>query len=205
MPNMVIAGQVGPQQAAGAGVAVRQEQTGALVVQELNGRYYEQASRGNLFTARAAAVALSTAGTAMVGLILWNPGPKNLALLKVAGNIFVTSATTTGIALAVSSAASQNTPPSAQTAISRVGNNLIGAAPPQGQAMNAGTLAVAPVLVYDLLHNTAAIGTTGEDAGFQLDLEGSIVLPPNTLAAFAAIGAAVAAGGSNLSMMWQEV
>jgi hypothetical protein len=205
MPNMVVAGQVGPQQAAGAGVAFRQELSGALVVQELNGRYYEQASRGGLFTARASAVALSTAAAAMVGLILWNPGPKNLALLKASGSIFVTSATATGIVLAVSSAPAQVSAPTGQTAISRVGNNLIGGAPPQGQAMNAGTLVAAPVAAWDLLHNTAAIAVTGEDPGFQMDFEGAIVLPANTVACFAALGAAVAAGGANLSLMWQEI
>jgi hypothetical protein len=204
-----VSGQVGPQGLAdGTGLQpFRQGKLGDVVVQELHGRYYEQAYRKNLFTAYATAVATSLVGTAMVGLQVWNGSPLtngvNLVILKVGGAIIASSATQTGVLLTTGTG--QVSAPTSQTAITRSANNFIGGSAPQALATNAGTFTNAPTAFMTLLHNTAAIATTGEDPGYQFDLEGSIIIPPQTYIAFAALGAAGAAASNQHHIMWEEV
>ena len=185
---------------------VRQGRLGDGIYSELHGRYYEQAYRKNLFTAYCAAQATSTVGTAMVGLQVWNGSPLsngvNLVILKVGGMIIVTSSTTS---LVLATGIGQVSAPSAQTATTRTSNNFIGGPGPQATALAAGTFTNAPTALVNLMHNTAAIATTGEDTGFFVDLEGSIIIPPQAYVAIAAVGAAVTAAGSNLHLMWEEV
>lgn len=205
---ITIRGQVGPQMLQdGSEQGFRQGRSAELVVSELHGRYYENAFRKNLFIAYAQAVATSLVGTAMVGLQLWNGSPLangvNCVLLKASGMIVATSATLTSVGLAVGTG--QTGAPSSQTAITKVSNCFVGGAGPQATPMNAGTFTTAPAIVKNLLHNTAAIATTGEDPGFSVDFEGSIVVPPQCYVAFAAVGAAAAASGMNLDLMWEEV
>jgi hypothetical protein len=180
-----------------------------LAVSEVMPRYAALAWSGDLFTAYAAAQATSLVGTAMVGLQLWNGSPVsgtgavNLVLLKVGGAVIATSATQTGVVLA--SGTGQVSAPTGQTAATRVGNNLIGGRAPAALALNAGTFTNAPTAFMTLLHNTAAIATTGEDTGYQLDLEGSIIVPPQCYVCFAAIGAAGAASSNQHHIMWAEL
>lgn len=178
-----------------------------ILVSQLMPRYYEQASRKNIFTAYAAAQATSLVGTGMVGLQLWNASPVvngvNIVLMKVGGFILATSATQTGVVLATG--VGQVSAPSGQTAATRSGNNFIGGQAPQALATNAGTFTNAPTAFLNLIHNTAAIATVGEDPGYSLDLEGSIIIPPQCYMAFAAIGAAGAAGSNQHHVMWMEV
>lgn len=200
--------QTGPSTNADGSLPVaRGGKLGDVIVSELHGRYYEQAFRKNLFTAYAAAQATSLVGTAMVGLQLFNGSPItggiNLVLLKVGGFIVATSATQTGVVLATGSG--QVSAPTGQTAATRVGNNFINASAPQAVATAAGTFTNAPTAFINLLHNTAAIATVGEDAGYNLDLEGSIIIPPQCYVAFAAIGAAGAASSNFHHLMWEEV
>jgi hypothetical protein len=203
-----VTGQVGPT-VLGDGVQtspLRQGKSGEQVVTDLHGRYYEQAYRKNLFTAYAAGVAISAPGTALVGLSLWNGSPVvngvNCVLLKVGGMIIVTSASLTSVNLATG--VGQVASPTGQTAITRVSNNFTGAQGPQATALNAGTFTNAPTALIGFLHNTAAIAVTGEDPGFFLDLEGSIILPPQTYCTIVG-NAAGAAASANLSLMWEEV
>jgi hypothetical protein len=188
----------------GAVAPVRSGKAGDVIVSELQPRYYEQAYRRNVFSAYAAAQATSLAGTAMVGLQLTNTSTTvNLVITKVAGNIVASSATTTSLVLAAGTG--QVAAPTGQTAATRVGNNFLGGAAPQGLATAAATFSNAPVAIFPLLHNTAAIATTGVDQGFLVDFEGSIIVPPQTYVCIAAVGAAVAASGSNLAITWMEV
>lgn len=178
-----------------------------MVVTELHGRYYEQAYRRNLYTAYAAAVATSLAGVAMVGLQIWNGSPVasgvNLVILKVGGFCAVSSAASTGLVLATG--AGQVAAPTGQTAITRVTNNYLGGALPNATATNAGTFTNAPTAMLTLLHNTVAIAITGEDPGYQFDLEGSLIVPPQSYVCVAAVGAALAAAGGFHHIMWEEV
>lgn len=204
---MPIQTQVGPQGPATPGTQLpiqRSGQLGDLIVSELQPRYYEQAYRKNVFQARAALQATSLVGTAMVGLQLWNSSSNmNLVITKLGGNIVATSATQTGVVLAAG--VGQLAAPTATTAASRQQNNFIGGALGVGVAYNAGTFAAAPGVFQDLLHNTAAIATTGEDMGYYYDMEGSIIVPPQCWIAFAAVGAAGAASSNNHWIQWMEV
>lgn len=205
---MKIENVVGPQATSdGSQQQPRLGRSGEQVITELHGRYYEQAFRKNLFTAYAAGVAISAPGTAMVGLCVWNGSPVgtggvNMALLKVGGMIIVTSASLTSVNLVTG--VGQVAAPTSQTAITRVSNNFIGGGAPASTALNAGTFTNAPTALVNLMHNTAAIAVTGEDIGFVLDLEGSIIIPPQCYVAIAG-NAAGAAASANLHLMWEEV
>lgn len=208
MADVVVQGQVGEQNlSVGSGQDFRQGRQAEQIVSQLNGRYYEQALNKRLFTAYAAAQATSLAGTAMVGLQVWNGSPVtggvNLVILKVGGCVLATSATETGVVLTTGTG--QVNAPTGQTAATKVQNNFIGGTAPQALATSAGTFANAPTAFMTLLHNTAAIATVGEDGGYNLDLEGSIIIPPQCYIAFAAIGAAGAASSNQHHIMWQEM
>jgi hypothetical protein len=203
-----IAGQVGPQVLSdGVTQPFRQARSGEIVVQELHGRYYEQAVRKNIFYAYSAARAITVVGTGLVGLQLYNSSPVvggvNLVLLKTGGLISVTSATTTGLILA--SGGGQVSAPSGQTAADAVKNSYLGGSSPQATAIAAGTFTNAPTGIATLMHNTAAIAATGEDAGYLVDFEGSIVVPPQYYVAIAAIGATAAAAAWTGFISWEEV
>lgn len=204
-----VSGQVGEQVVA-QGVTsqpLRQGRLADIIVSELNGRYYEQALNKRLFSAYSAGRAATVVGTAMVGLQLWNGSPLtngvNLVLLKTGGMITVTSATTTGIILA--SGTGQVSAPTTQTAADTVKNLFIGGAGPQGTAIAAGTFTNAPTGILTLMHNTAAIASTGEDTGYFVDLEGSIIVPPQAYVAIATIGATAAAAAWTGFIQWTEV
>lgn len=160
---------------------------------------------GQLFAARAALVATSLAGTALVGLQIWNRTTnKNIVPIFCGGNIVVGSAATqTGVALAFGTQGTAA--PTAQTAISSAINTFIGGAAPAALALNAGTFAVAPVNQIDLLHNTAGIAVTGEDPGYFYEFKGAFVLPPGAFLAFTALGGAGQAASNNHWVVWAEL
>jgi len=211
--GITMTGTTGVQNYGGGGIqpvqGFRQSRDGGLVVSEYNGQLYTAAADNRVFMAYAVAVATSTVGTAMVGLQLWNGSSPasgvNLVLLEVGGMIVVTSATTTSLVLATGTG--QPNAPTSTTAITRQTGTVISSSPPgaQGTAFNAGTFVNAPTAIMNLMHNTAAIGTTGEDNGFRVDLKGRLIIAPQSYACVAAVGAAVAASGSNLDMTWMEV
>lgn len=208
MPGTVVAGEVGPEQAgSGTSIPFRQGILGDVIVSELHGRYYEQVSRKNVFSCYSAARAITVVGTGLVGLQLWNGSPVsggvNLVLLKTGGMITVTSATTTGIILATG--LGQVTAPSGQTSADAVKNNFLGGPPPNATAIAAGTFTAAPTGIATLMHNTAAIAATGEDPGYLIDLEGSIIVPPQAYVAICALGATGAAASWTGFIMWEEV
>jgi hypothetical protein len=198
-------GEINTQDGAAPAAGFRQARQGDLMVSELQARYYEQTYRKRVFTAYATGVLTSLVGTAMVGLQLYNGSPiyngVNLVLMKVQTIITATAATMTQIALTAGTG--QLSAPTGQTAATKVQNNLIGGSAPQALATNAATFTNAPTAFWPLLHNTAAIATTGEDAGAYMDLEGSIIIPPQCFFAFAAVG--LASGGSSHGVMWMEV
>jgi hypothetical protein len=85
---MQTTGQIGPAGPIASGspsVAYRQGNYGELMFSELNGRYYEQSIRGNVFIAvNNAAQALSVASGTYTGLSLGNPtgSGKNFVILE---------------------------------------------------------------------------------------------------------------------------
>jgi hypothetical protein len=175
-------------------------------VSQVMPRYSALAKSGFVFSSRGAAQVLSLAGVAMTGLALWNSSSGSnavdLHLLKLTGNVIVTSATMTGIALAYGKV--QNSAPTGPVAAQQ-NNDLIGNPVGAGLAYTTGTFTNAPVAQLDLLHNTAAIAATGVDTGFSIDLEGSVIVPPGMYVCFVALGAASAAAAVNLSIKHAEL
>jgi hypothetical protein len=197
-----------PNYKQGAAINAIGGQQGEAYVSEFNPPLYGQGFQGKIFSAYAAGVATSLVGTAMVGLQLWNGSPLvngvNALILVVGGNIIVTSATTTSLVLAKGTG--QVNAPTSITGITTSGNNFIGSAAPLCTAYNAGTFANAPTAMFNLMHNTAAIASTGEDPGFSVNISSRLVIvPPQTWVCIAAVGGAVAAAGSNLDITWMEV
>jgi len=192
---------VGPDTAAdGANVQPRSGKTGELVITQLHGRYYEQAYRGNLFSAgNQAAQALSVAlATTYTGLCLSNPlgNTKNLVLLKAAFALSVAPAAIASLHLiggmSPTAQVTHTTPLVPQ-------NNFLGGGSPTGKVDSAATIPT-PVYLWALQNGFTAAALPNVPAP-QMDFEGSIVIPPG---GFVAIGALTAVTGFG-SMMWEEV
>ncbi len=206
-----ITGQVGPFNLGDQtqGNAFRQGRTGELMVSEVHGRFYEQASRGRLFYSHCSAIATSLVGTAMLGNILWNPPSSgiNLSLIAVASNLIVTTASLTSVVLAQSI---QTAVPGTTTAATRTGRTNIGyagALDQSGQvvAYSIATVTTAPTAFFNVEHNTAAINTVGQgDDVFRL-LDGAFVFPPGTVCCIATVGAASSASGHTSTFIYEEV
>jgi hypothetical protein len=132
---------------------------GELGVSEVMPRYSALAKSGRVFGAWRLANS-SVATTAMTGLLVWNSSSGSSAvdlhILKASGNVAVTSASMTGVAIAAS--INQT---SAPTGISNAPsiNNYLGGAIGSGLAYTTATVSDAMTARFDVLHNTAAIAT----------------------------------------------
>ena len=186
-------------------------QQGDLIDSQLNPAYYEQAARGNTFFSTSLARATSLPATAMVGNVVWNPPDSgvNCVITKWQSSMHATSATCTGIMLGVGY---QTTQPTTVTVADTVGSTFVrlnGATnavlvAPKAKGFAIATMLFAPVVVWHLHHNTAAIATTGVDS-MQGDLQGAIIVPPGGYFCVVAQGAAAAAASHSSSLMWEEV
>lgn len=190
---------------------IRISQQGDQLVSQLHARWYEAAVRRTVFFSHSAARAISLPATAMVGNIIWNPPDSgvNLSMVAWAGMVHVTSASLVGVVLA---AGYQTTNPTGITVANASGSTLLslsGAANDtfvKGKALAyaIATMLIAPVPVWLLHHNTAAIATTGEDS-MQGEFNGALIVPPGGYVCVAAQGAAGAAASYTSSLMWAEV
>jgi predicted small integral membrane protein len=206
MPNVTILGQVGPQVASdGTQVPLRQGKSGEGIVSELNGRYYEQAVRGNTYMAQAivtAPVIFSTAaGTG--GPLLWN-GSANVNAVLLAAGFGITVVTTVAAALGITGNAGQAAAPTATTAIDsranlRIGGGASACTPYRvGTPTNAGNF----FLPFADLHTGAL---TVDNLGIAwIDLGGMIVVPPNCWASIAASATATTTVMQS-ALVWTEV
>lgn len=196
-------GKIGRNTASNSGTnPLRADQHGALITANA-GDYKDVALGGKQFFAFCASqnVALFSA-TSAVGLILYNPiaSGVNAVLNKWAAQVWATSATMTGLVLA--SSLQPLAAPTTTTGATRTGNALLGGPAGSCLAYSIATIANAPSIVWPLFHNTAAIATTGADQ-MSGDLQGSIVIPPGTVAVLGALGAAGVT--VNLALAWEEV
>lgn len=190
----------------GAVNVARTDNQGAAVVTQAHGAYAEGGGRKNIYFSYSAARAMTEVQAGMVGNIVWNPPDSGviLSLLKWSGQVQVTSATTFGMLLCY---AAQATTPTGLTAIDSAGNTFLSAASPgdgKAHAYAACTLAVAPVAVMNLFHNTAAIAGNGVD-NMSGDLEGLFSIPPGYATCFAALNNVVSAAGFTGTLTWEEI
>lgn len=182
---------------------LRQGKNAELITAPLFGRQHELALNRRLFQSYGAPATLTAVNTTYTGHLLWNPvgSGVNLVLCEVDLAVTVTSATMTGIVLA---SAAQATTPTSVTAVERQGNMFLGGAAGAVLAYKVATLTAAGTAFKHLMHNTAAIATTGVDR-VNVDLGDGVICPPGYWVALAAIGAASAAAAVTSSFIYAEI
>ena len=190
---------------AGLGLPVLVDSSGRLIGQD-SGKYREKTLNGNQFFAfcQTQDMALYTA-TAAIGLIVYNPPTSGVNLVwgKWAAQVWATSATATGLVLAISA---QIVVPTSTTTATLTGKTLLtgstGLVVGKAVAYSVATILVAPVIAWPLFHNTAAIATTGVDM-MNGDLDGVLASAPGTVTVLGALGAAFV--DINVAICWEEV
>jgi hypothetical protein len=177
---MIAQGQAGPQIFADGSVGnLRTGRLGDLVVSELQGRYAEQATRGNIFMAHAIVTApvIYTTAAATGGPLLWNGGTKNVQILAV--GIGITVVTTVAAAIGLTGNTGQTSAPTSTTAIDSRACTLIGGAASGATPYRIGTVANAGNFFFPLLDlHTGALTVDNKGMGW-FDLGGFLIVPPN--------------------------
>lgn len=203
-PNNLV---VGPQFAGdGSVVGARGGRLGDAIVSELNGRYYEQASRGRLFHAFAivtAPVIFSTAaGTG--GPLVWNPPTSGVNLSVLAITCGLTVVTTVAAALGLTGNTGQTSAPTSTTAIDQRSNALIGGAASISTPYRVGTPANAGGFFLPLLALHTGALTVDNTALGLIDVGGAIVAPPGSWVSLAASATATTTV-AQLGMLYAEI
>lgn len=201
---MDLFGEVGPQATAaadGTPLILRTGRTGEAIVSELHGRYYEQMSRGRMFSAaNQAAQAVSVAlATTYTGLLLYNPLGSGKILVpnkwKYALSVAPAGIATQGLLCGWAATGGV----SAQTTKLAVQNNQIGnGAPGVGIALSAATI-VTPTWLQELTDGFTAAALPAPTV--PIDTEGLYGILPG---GFIGIGALTAITGLG-SVSWEEV
>lgn len=201
---MLLQGNVGFQSVGDGAPNVfgRLSRAAALCVDEVNGRFYELASRGKIYSAsNQAAAAMSALSTTATGFILNNPIGSNItvSLLDVCVALATAAAGISPIGLA-GNAAMQAVIPTTLTALTVVNNQLGNAAVGVAQVWNAATLATAPTFIRMI--GGGPVATGGISAPFIRDeVAGQIVLLPGTLVT---VNRLTTAQSALVSMAWAE-
>jgi hypothetical protein len=201
-----ILGQVGPQVLSdGANATFRQDRSGAQIIQQLHGRYYETSLRRALFsgsiTGQVTTVGTSTTYT---GLCVSNPvgSPVNLVLNKV-GYAFIV-AFPAGSVVGLMTGYSAGTNVTHTTPVTPRSQFFNGAGGGVGLLDSSATLPAAPTVNMILASGlTGAITTVPFISGL-VDLEGSIILPPGAYCAIYTSTITGAAAGA-FSFQWEEI
>lgn len=190
--QVVAAGQVAP---------FRASRDGSLVVSQGSGKYTEAVRAGRLFVAcNQAAVAVTAAmATSFTGLVLGNPTTSGVDVIvhRFGYSLGIAVPTATMIGLMTGSGASvvgSITPR----------NRLVGGPAAVAQVDDACTLPGTPVLEQVFGHAWSEATTAGsQEPPADIDLDGSLILPPGAFVAsfsLAAVGAAF-----YFSFIWEEV
>lgn len=200
--------EVGPKSFADSQVpdSLRLGRTGELVVDQLHGRFYEQAARGKLFVAQAIVTApvIYTTAAGTGGPLLWNPPTSgvNAAILAVTFGISVV--TTVAATLGLTGNTGQTSAPGSTTAIDGHRNLFlgqpVGACTPYrvGTPTNAGNF----LLPFASLHTGALTTETGV-VGF-VDVGGALIVPPGAWCSIAASATASTTVGT-FGLIYEEV
>ena len=204
---MIVQGRVGPViSAIGTNNPIRLDRQGAVVVAGSAGKYKEPSRNHFMCFSHTIERATSLPGTAMVGHIVWNPPGSGimLSLAKWSIAIVATSASCTGISLAV---ASQGLTPASTTVADAYGSCFLSSgfsANCIAKAYAIATLLATPTRIMNLVHNTADIAATGID-NMSGDLDGVFTVPEGYAICLVADGGAVAASGMTSSLFWEEI
>lgn len=198
---------VGPQLAAdGAVIGSRSGRLGDQIVSELNGRYYEQASRGRLFHAYAivtAPVIFSTAaGTG--GPLIWNPSNSGVNVSILAVTCGITVVTTVAAALGLTGNTGQTSAPTSTTAIDQRSNAMVGGTASASTPYRVGTPTNAGSGFLPLLGlHTGALTVDNVGLGV-IDIGGAFVIPPGCWGSIAASATATTTV-AQLGVLYAEI
>lgn len=177
---------------------------GDQLVSELHGRYYEQAYRGNMYSASIQAVSTTTVGlaTTYTGLVISNPiaSTVNLVLNKASVMQSVIQSVQPE-AYAIAFGINTTTDVTHTTPLT-IRNNFIGSSTASAaRADISATLPTAP-FYHTFVQNTGT--ATANGTGSVIDFEGSVILPPGGYGLWVTPAQASVAG-LWFSFQWEEV
>jgi hypothetical protein len=205
-------GQTGPVASGAPGIPVRQSNYGDLIISELNGRYYEQSVRGNVFvacqTAGTTAIALTTGGATFT---LSNPNNsgKNLVLLDLVLTIEAQTANTQQVSFYLAGAVMGATQ-TYTTKLTPYSNLIVGtAASPTGVPAVSTTFSGTAVPIrYICSISQAATATTGvvTICSVKDDIGGAVIVPPGSyVGIYGLTGTTIADATIAASLTWAEL
>ena len=178
--------------------------TGAQRVQDAHGRYFDTASRNQVFFAANQAGQTTTVGlaTTYVGCVVSNPvgSSVNLVINKIGWMETVIASAVNGVGIAVGYNATTNvthTTPLNVNGTRFMGTNNGGVA----RADSSATLPTAPV--YYMFMDDTPTATTNPKGGI-VDLEGSLIIPPGGYVCTVTTAASPAAAFW-ASIQWEEL
>src|SRR6266404_7860077 len=180
-----VQGQVAPQVVGdGTPGIIRLDRSSAVVVSEAHGRYYESAFRRAIFSGgNATGVTTSVAfATTYTGLCLSNPIGSSVNLVMNKVNVDFAVAAAAVCVVGIMTGFNNGTQVVHTTPIAPL-SNFIGGTGGQGLLDSACTLPTAPTLRTILNFQTATAVTAVNEPTTNMDLEGSIILPPGAYAA----------------------
>lgn len=205
--NTTIQGSVGPfRSSPGTNPTLRQGTDSELIVQELHGRYYEQAVRRNLFMAQAIVTApvIYTTAAGTGGPLLWNPPASGVNAVILSVGFAITTSPTVAAALGLTGNTGQVVAPTSTTAIDSRANLYLGAAASNCTPYRVGTPLSAGNFFLPFAHlHTGALTVDNLGVGW-IDLGGAIVVPPGGWCSIAASATATTTV-AQLSMIYEEV
>jgi hypothetical protein len=205
-------GQTGPVATGAPGIPVRQSNYGDVVVSALNGRYYEQSVRGNVFiacqTASTAAIALA-AGGATLTLANPNNSGKNLVLLDLVLTIEAQTAATQQLSFYLAGAVMGATQ-TFTTPLAAYSNVFVGtAASPTGKtSVSASFSNTAVPYRYICSISQALTNTTGvvTICSVKDDIGGALIVPPGSyVGIYGLTGGTVGDASIAASLTWAEL
>jgi hypothetical protein len=205
---MTLRAEVGPKTFPDGFVpdSLRLGHAGEMIVQQLHGRYYEQARRGNLFMAQAIVTApvIYTTAAGTGGPLLWNPPTSGVNAVILAVSMGITVVSTVAAALGLTGNTGQTSAPTTTTAIDGRANLFLGRPASASTPYRIGTPANAGafLLPFAALH-TGALTVDNMPIGF-VDVGGAFIIPPGAWGSIAASATATTAVGT-FGMIYEEV
>ena len=204
----LIQGQVGPQIVSdGVTPTARMGKLGELMVSDVQGRYYEQAYRKNLFLAWAAVttpVIYSTAA-ATGGPLIWNGSQTTNVVILAACCAITTAFTTTPGVIGITGNTGQAAAPGSTTAIDGRANCFIGGGASSATPYRLGTVSTAGAFFFPLFQAQLGATSVTQSNVAWIDVGGAIVCPPNSWVSLANGVAAPAAGLMHTGLLYTEV
>lgn len=205
---MAASGSVGPRNYADNVLpsdGSRYGNQGQLITSDLHGRYYEQAARGNIFTAHAIVTApvIYTTAAGTGGPLLWN-GSSTVKASILAVGWGQSTVTTVAAVIGLTGNSGQTSAPTATTAVDSVKCTLIGGGSPACTAYRVGTTASAGNFFHPLGDVKTGALTTEPGSMNWVDIGGMFVVPQFGWISFAASATASTTVG-NFVIVWEEV